>query len=115
MPGVELVFEDGDDTEFVKVDGCQFLVGRGQTCRIRIKSERVSRKHFALALIGQRWLAQDLDSRNGLYLNGKRVQDGVVRTGDRIRLGAAGPELRIVKLEPDVRVAEDHLGRTPVL
>jgi len=115
MPGIELVYDEGGDTEFVNLDGCQFLVGRGEACRVRIKSARVSRKHFALALIGQRWLAQDLDSRNGLFLNGKRIKDGVVRAGDRIRLGHEGPELRIARLDPDVHAAEEKLDSTPVL
>jgi len=115
MAGVELVYEEQGDTELVRVEGRQFLVGRGESCRIRIRSPRVSRKHFALALIGQRWLAQDLDSRNGLFLNGERIKDGVVRTGDRIRLGHEGPELRVMRLDPDVHAAERKLDSTPVL
>lgn len=56
----------------------------------------VSAAHAELRHVGGTWQLVDLGSRNGTYLNGRRVSaDTPVKTGDQIRLGETGPSLSV--------------------
>jgi len=56
----------------------------------------VSTKHAALVLGGDAYAVRDLGSRNGTFVNGKRIAvDTVLADGDVIRCGARGPEVRV--------------------
>jgi len=57
----------------------------------------VSTRHVELRHSGDAWCLVDLGSRNGTYLNGRRVQgEAPLGPGDEIRLGETGPRLLIV-------------------
>ena len=57
----------------LNVSGEKFLIGRSESCQLRPKSESVSRKHCIIVLKDNRVLIQDLKSRNGTYVNDKRL------------------------------------------
>ena len=68
----------------------KFLIGRSDSCQLRPKSESVSRKHCIIVLRDNRVLIQDLKSRNGTYVNEKRLPSDkarVLRPGDQLRIG----------------------------
>jgi pSer/pThr/pTyr-binding forkhead associated (FHA) protein/S1-C subfamily serine protease len=55
----------------------------------------VSTRHAEIRLEGGAWVVADLGSRNGTYLNGRRLAAVTpVTVDDVIRLGESGPELR---------------------
>jgi pSer/pThr/pTyr-binding forkhead associated (FHA) protein/S1-C subfamily serine protease len=57
----------------------------------------VSTRHAELRHQDGGWVLVDLESRNGSYLNGRRVQgQSPVAAGDEIRLGETGPRLVVV-------------------
>jgi pSer/pThr/pTyr-binding forkhead associated (FHA) protein len=65
-----------------------FLIGRDDQCHLRPHCPRVSRKHCAIATWAGKVRVRDLQSRNGTYLNGERIQgEAVVRNGDQLRVG----------------------------
>jgi S1-C subfamily serine protease len=80
------------------------LVGRGGDADLRLSPEgdrAVSARHATLACVDGRWRIQDLQSRNGTFVNGQRVTGEVeLRDGDRIAFGAGGPlaEFRVSKV-----------------
>jgi two-component system response regulator HydG len=47
----------------------------------------VSRRHFALVRRSPGWLLRDLGSRNGTFVNGKKVNETPIRPGDKISAG----------------------------
>ena len=47
----------------------KFLIGRSESCQLRPKSESVSRKHCIIVIRDNRVLIQDLNSRNGTFVN----------------------------------------------
>jgi pSer/pThr/pTyr-binding forkhead associated (FHA) protein len=49
------------------------LVGRRRDCHLRILSVEVSRRHCLLSIDSGYVSVQDLDSSNGTFVNGKRV------------------------------------------
>ena len=72
------------------------LIGRDTKCDVSLSEYPVvSREHAMLELGEDDGLALSDRSANGTFLNGKRLSAGIVRSGDTLRLGADGPELRI--------------------
>lgn len=64
-----------------------FLVGRGASCHLRLSDPKVSRVHASFQPMGASWLVQDNASRNGTFLNGRRIKRALLHHGDTIRLG----------------------------
>lgn len=63
-------------------------VGRSSECQITIEDPLVSRQHARFDVEAGRVTVSDLNSRNGVKVNGQPTQDRVVlRNGDRIRIG----------------------------
>jgi pSer/pThr/pTyr-binding forkhead associated (FHA) protein len=81
------------------------LVGRRESCDIVLRFSNVSAHHCQLSLNGGYWYVRDLQSRNGVKVNGVRVSDKRLDPGDilsvarhkyevqysPIDLGALGP------------------------
>jgi len=73
-------------------------IGRDSSCDISLSSEEyptVSREHVVLEFNNGVVSLSDPRSGNGTYLRGQRVGSGTLQSGDIIRLGVGGPELRI--------------------
>jgi pSer/pThr/pTyr-binding forkhead associated (FHA) protein len=66
-----------------------FLIGRDRQCHLRPHCELVSKLHCAIAAWAGKVRVRDLRSRNGTYVNGRRI-DGevVVGNGDQLRVGS---------------------------
>jgi pSer/pThr/pTyr-binding forkhead associated (FHA) protein len=54
-----------------------------------LEDPNVSRRHFELRLQGSTWFLVDLDSTNGVTVNGKRVSSGALAPGDEIVAGTS--------------------------
>ena len=62
-------------------------IGRSTGCEVQIDSSSVSR-HHALVLVGPReTIIEDLNSTNGVLVNGRKVSRQVLRDGDAVTLG----------------------------
>lgn len=71
------------------------LVGRHPDCDVVIEdSAKISRKHCCIALADNRFLVRDLDSTNGVFVNGRRTdQCAELKPGDRLIIGDVPFEL----------------------
>ena len=78
--------KDGSQTSFSLTDEVT-VMGRGHDCELRIPLKVVSRKHCQLSPNQQSLKIQDLDSRCGTFVNGKRVNTASIEAGDYIRIG----------------------------
>lgn len=64
------------------------LIGRSRDCHLRLASKQVSKRHCALAPHGHSLSVCDLGSRNGTYVNGRRIMGQIrVKHGDELRVG----------------------------
>ena len=74
-----------------------YSIGRDSDCQICIDHQAVSRRHALLERRGPHWLLSDQNSTNGLWWQGRRVQQLLLRDGDSLRFGpsqeAGLPEL----------------------
>ena len=67
----------------IPVPTARFLVGRGEECHLRPRSDAVSRRHCALSVEENRVTVHDFGSKNGTYVNGERVNgNGPCMDGD---------------------------------
>ncbi len=65
------------------------LIGRHNTCELRVPLPSVSRKHCELKVSSGSVKLRDLGSSNGTYVNGSRVKaETPLSPGDRIQVGA---------------------------
>ncbi len=80
-------------------------LGRHPLSDVRFDAERdldVSSRHAAIITKPDGFVLQDLGSKNGTYLNGKRIEeDRLLSDGDVIGFGAKGPALEIHLLPDD--------------
>jgi predicted component of type VI protein secretion system len=69
------------------VDEPVAVVGRDASCQIRIDNLGISRTHCQLIKRGDDFVIQDMGSANGTYVNGKRIEEHVLKDGNEILLG----------------------------
>jgi pSer/pThr/pTyr-binding forkhead associated (FHA) protein len=86
--------KDGSQATFPLPDGVTVL-GRSHGCELRIPLKVVSRKHCQLSPNKESVKIQDLDSRIGTFLNGKRINAATVKAGDYIKIGPVTFSLQI--------------------
>jgi hypothetical protein len=85
----ELVVVSGPDAgeRFILSDDVTD-VGRHDECAIVLDDVSVSRRHATLTRTGSgRITIRDLNSLNGTYVNGERVDEAVLREGDDVQIG----------------------------
>ena len=63
------------------------VIGRGHQANITIESSLLSRRHMAVRRSGPELSCVDLDSANGVYLNGVRAHSAVLHDGDTLQIG----------------------------
>lgn len=74
---------------FALGDSEEIIIGRDETCDIRIKSQSVSREHCCIERDGHDLVLKDLGSTCGTFLDGKRIDQVRLRTGMSIQVGPA--------------------------
>ncbi len=62
-------------------------IGRSKENDIVLTSRQVSRRHARLECREGQCIIEDLDSANGVVVNGQKVRRAVLRPGDRVQLG----------------------------
>lgn len=80
------VLPDGWSVELAKP---AVLVGRHSDVELRLAYPDVSRRHCRLVFADGLWRVHDLDSLNGLYVNGERMHEATLYEGDRLKIGEA--------------------------
>jgi DNA-binding winged helix-turn-helix (wHTH) protein len=66
----------------------EHLIGRGEDCPIRSDSTSVSRHHALVRVSSERLVVEDLGSRNGTWVHGRRLAATAELTaGDEVRVG----------------------------
>lgn len=64
-------------------------IGRHESCALPIDDALISRRHATFTLVGDTVAVEDLGSRNGVLVNGVRVQGRQeLRPGDKVTVGS---------------------------
>jgi membrane-bound lytic murein transglycosylase D len=83
-----------------------FIIGRTSECGLQIKDSAVSRNHVKVEFDGTDWWLKDLQSANGTFLDGLRVQHMPLPATAVIELGREGPLISIVQEGGVIRMSE---------
>lgn len=71
------------------------VIGKESSCQIPLTKEPgVSKKHAQITIRDEDILIEDLDSRNGTYVDGKQIYSRTLKEGDRVALGNVIFEVR---------------------
>jgi FHA domain len=96
----------------MKLSEGEFAVGRSATCQLSLDDPLVSRRHAVLTVSEEAVRIEDLKSRNGVLVNGKRIDSVVdLRPGDRILIGSQ--EMMLVQTRADARMGQTAQGGIP--
>lgn len=101
----------------IAIPGPEFVIGRQEGCDLRPKSETVSRRHCSISLTDSGVVVRDLKSRNGVYVNGSKIEDEVLlKPGDQLRVGKLEFEVLInyglgASKKPHVASVKDAVNR----
>jgi transcriptional regulator with AAA-type ATPase domain len=69
------------------IEAARMSIGRDPACRVPLPSRSVSRRHAEIAPAGANRLISDVGSKNGVFVNGQRVDKSVLSAGDVVRIG----------------------------
>ncbi|MBL7686069.1 MAG: FHA domain-containing protein, partial [Deltaproteobacteria bacterium] len=122
LPSLEVLNGEYEGKKiFFSEDKEELDIGRDPQCGLSIDEAVISRRHAKLV---RKWggiALQDLESRNGCYVNNEKIEEKLLRDGDKIMLGtikflyrnpqdinveAIGQEISRKKKEAALREAE---------
>ncbi len=92
-----------------------YLIGSGEECDIRLQDPFVSARHAELVLEEEGYQVVDLNSRNGVYLNGIRVKVAPLSASGILRIGRSNLHWRdkpALENEGDLIVADPFMKKT---
>ena len=100
---LRLTFTSGTrEGSSIELAGSVFRIGRAQECAVWTPSDAmVSAQHAKVVRLPTGYVLIDLESANGTFLNGRRIQRATLADGDVVGLGAGGPQIRIQVLSPE--------------
>jgi|GEM_PF-1273651 len=83
-----VVLIEGEDPRWFVVDDDDLSIGRGAEADIPVSHKTVSRQHVSIAVIPDEGVViEDLESDNGTFVNGERIERARLTKGDKIELG----------------------------
>ncbi|MCM2349940.1 MAG: AgmX/PglI C-terminal domain-containing protein [Bacteriovoracaceae bacterium] len=88
--------------EALVIDKKKILIGSSDRCDFQLNDKSVSSMHAFLCLKGEGLLVKDLYSEGGVFVNGKRVEEASVFSGDTLTIGTLS--FSIESLEEEVMV-----------
>jgi len=77
---------EGNSATYRLHRGKKISIGRSEESDIYLSGRLVSRKHANICFDGYELYIKDVGSRNGTYLNGQRISNGVLEARDNIKL-----------------------------
>jgi len=82
--------------------------GRDRASTARIHDKKLSRIHCQVEVNGDDVVVTDLNSTNGTYVNGSRIESRRIRPGDRVSLGRV--EMALVQEEGEATAEEPRVS-----
>jgi hypothetical protein len=87
----------------------EVTIGSSETCSLRLTDPTgcLSRQHARLVREGPRWIAHDLDSKNGMRLDGVRRPKALLEPGSELGIGG----ITLIAESPRLIALRDYLAR----
>jgi DNA-binding NtrC family response regulator len=101
----------GDDERELQFDQNTITIGSKDDNEIVLEDGTVSRKHCRIVQADDTYVAEDLDSTNGTYINGVRIKRAYLEPGSVLAVGNTRIEFNPVDQEVSVEPSEsDRFG-----
>lgn len=110
----QLIIERGKAKgQRIEIKSFPATIGRDPSNSIMISDDESSRFHMRIKKRGRLYIIEDLDSKNGTYLNGDKIRNSIVQNGDKILIGST--ELVFATTAPDIQLATEILNFNMVI
>ncbi|ASV76277.1 sensory box histidine kinase [Thermogutta terrifontis] len=86
MPSLFVIRGNDQGTRF-ELEGSVITIGRDSSNKVQLHDAGVSRHHAEIRRVENRYRLIDLNSSNGTIVNGKRIQEHWLNSGDQIQMG----------------------------
>ncbi len=96
-----------DHGQRVFLSSFPFSIGRGEENQLRLNDKEISRCHVRVKQRGRNVIVEDLDSKNGTYINGDKIINSTLKNGDRILVG--NTELVFYRSEAEIQLDKEIL------
>jgi pSer/pThr/pTyr-binding forkhead associated (FHA) protein len=83
------------------------VLGRHTEADVRLPLPDVSRRHCRFDYVDNAWHVQDLDSLNGVYVNGQRVPRATLNEADTVGIGGFVFAVQFVRVSTSASGPED--------
>ncbi len=101
---------DGDPLQR-DLDRDEVVIGRSKSADLTVADRYLSRRHARFVHTADGWLVEDLGSRNGTFVNGRRIDAPTpVAAGDVVSVSAS--ILRLLDRPPEGSPAVPHTGQS---
>lgn len=102
---LKLITKDGIEKDF-RLPSTVTVIGRRQDCDLCIPLMNVSRRHCEINQDENKLKVRDLGSRNGTFVNGKKIEEAPLNDGDEIIIGHLGFQVAISEEEGNGQAKE---------
>jgi pSer/pThr/pTyr-binding forkhead associated (FHA) protein/tetratricopeptide (TPR) repeat protein len=97
---VQLVFAPGTANHTIyELTKDEVSIGRGKTCDIILNDKKASRKSAIIRRAGINFVIKDLESANGTFVNGVKVQEQELSGDDVIKIGGIEFQFKAISAE----------------
>jgi pSer/pThr/pTyr-binding forkhead associated (FHA) protein len=93
----------------------ELVIGRHTDADVRLPLPDVSRRHCRFVFADQRWHVFDLNSLNGVYVNGERVTQAELHDQDVVRIGSYYFEVHLEAAANTIRLDAPSPTQTPLV
>lgn len=86
---IYLIVREKDQETRVRLTAKPFFIGRSSKCHLTLEDTVISGKHLAVKINSDgRAVIKDLETTNGTYLNGSKIQETFLYLEDFVQIGA---------------------------
>lgn len=82
-----VTYKDGGPDLTFFLDPAGTRIGRDAGNIVQLVSPEISKSHARVRRVEKGWCIQDLNSRNGVFVNGKQVRETFLKHGDTVAIG----------------------------
>src|SRR5579871_3022994 len=98
-PASLVVIDPNGQRTRVRVDPLPFSIGRQPENNLILRDSRVSRLHARIFVEDRDYMLEDIGSRHGTFVNGKRVKRQELHNSDKIEFGGQDSYQLIIALD----------------
>lgn len=108
-----VLFKNNGEYKTFSLPDSVVVIGRRHDCDLQIPLLSVSRRHCQINANKDTLKVRDLGSRNGTYINEKRIDEATVKPGDYLRIGPLTFLLQIDGQPEDIVPPKQAAKKTP--